>query len=85
MLIKLDQYDTNEIIKSEGFIGKCKRIEIGEDTYIEVDELLSIIEELNYELEETEDRFREYVQDVDDNYRQISHAEQYGISNRDFI
>ena len=85
MLYKLDDYDIREIKHSENIIGKCKLITIGDDTYIEPSELLGIIENLNYEVERVSDKFIEFEQNVHDNYKQISQAEQYGISDRDFI
>ena len=85
MLIKLDKYDLGEIQKAEKEIGKCKTIKFGDDTYIEVDELLAIIENLNYELEHIQDEFSEFVKNVDDNFKPINKAEQYDISDRDFV
>lgn len=85
MLYKLDDYDLREIKHSQEIIGKCKVITIGDDNYIEIEELLGIIENLNYEIERVTDKFIEFENDVRDNYKQISQAEQYGISDKDFI
>ena len=85
MLYKLDDYDLREIKHSEEIIGRCKVITIGDDNYIEIEELLGIIENLNYEIERVTDKFIEFENDVRDNYKQISQAEQYGISDKDFI
>lgn len=85
MLIKLTEYDLKEIKRMEEVIGKCKVIPVGDDKYIEADELLGMIEDLNYEYNNLQDKFLEFEADVQDNYKRVSQAEQYGISNRDFM
>lgn len=85
MLYLLDDYWVRELDKADKIIGKTKREIIGDKQYIEVEELLGIIENLDYEVERLEDELRDLRQDVEDNYERRSLAEDYCISDRDFI
>ena len=87
MLIKLEDYDLKEIKSMEKKIGKCKTIPVGDDTYIDVDELMGMIEDLNYEYDHLEDEKEDLERDLEDNYvpRYKDKYEEYGISPRDFI
>lgn len=93
MLTLLDDYDVREITKSARLINGNDKIEakdikdfivIGDHTYIKVEELLGWIENLNYELEHTQEMLEDMTNDVESNYRHISHWEQSGMSERDF-
>ena len=53
--------------------------------YIEQDDLLDMIEDLCYLIDKYKEELEELKNDVEDNYRRISPAEQYEISDRDFI
>lgn len=53
--------------------------------YIETDNLISIIEDLIYEIDRLEEKIEDIKQDIRDNYRPIPYAEQVGISDRDFL
>lgn len=83
MKYKLDERDIR-VIKA---IDKkfCWNTKIDEDGYVEVETLVSLIYDLKDEYDNIEDEFVEFDQNVQDNYRPIPLAEQYGISDRDFI
>jgi hypothetical protein len=49
------------------------------------DEIIEVIEELESNLYEANERLTELERDIEDNYKPISYEEQAGISNRDFI
>lgn len=49
------------------------------------DEIIEVIEKLESELHEKEEKLEELERDLQDNWKPISHAEQIGISNKDFI
>lgn len=51
----------------------------------EWDEILGIIEEMESEIYQAAGAFEALIQDLEDNYKPISHAEQAGYSERDFI
>ena len=87
MLIKLDEYDLKEIKSMEKKIGKCKVLQFGEDSYIEVEEIMGMIEDLNYEYERLEDEKEDLERDLEDNYvpRYKDKYEEYGVSPRDFF
>ena len=59
--------------------------DIDDEDYIEVEDLLRLIEELNYKVEKVKEELEDLQQDLEDNYKPISKAEQYGISDRDFF
>ena len=52
---------------------------------ISIDDMLNVIEDLNSEVENWEMKYNELERDIEDNYRPISKAEQYEVSDRDFI
>lgn len=93
MLIELDEYDIKEILKSANLIN-CKKYEpkqikdfktFGDHTYIDVEDLLGWIENLNYALEDAQEKLEDMTNDLDSNYKPISQWEQSGMSYRDFI
>ena len=85
MLFRLEDYWLRELDKTDKIIGKTKREVIDDTQYIEVEELLGIIENLNYEVERLEDEISELRQDIEDNYIQRKLEDDYSISERDFI
>lgn len=85
MLFRLEDYWLRELDKTDKIIGKTKREVIDDTQYIEVEELLGIIENLNYEVERLEDEISELRQDIEDNYIQRKLEDDYSISDRDFI
>lgn len=65
MLYKLDDYWKEEILKASALINHRNKkedcddfVHIGNDIYIEVDNLLSWIENLDYEIEHLKDEIR---------------------------
>lgn len=52
---------------------------------MEEDDIISVIEDLIGKYQILKKEFEDYKQDVEDNYRPISVAEQVGISDRDFF
>lgn len=55
------------------------------DGYIDADNIISMIEDLIYEIGCLKEKIEDREQDIKDNYRRIPTAEQVGISNKDFI
>ena len=51
---------------------------------VSVDELLGTIEDLGDEIEHWKEKYEDLEQNLQDNYKPISHWEQYGISEGDF-
>ena len=51
---------------------------------ISIDDLINAIENLDGEVEEWQNKYEELQNDLQDNYRPISQAEQYDVSDRDF-
>lgn len=51
---------------------------------ISIDDLISCIEDLDSEVEDWKIKYEELQNDLEDNYRPISQAEQYEVSDRDF-
>lgn len=49
------------------------------------EEIIEVIEELESNLYEANEKLNELERDLRDNYKPISFAEQVGISDRDFI
>ena len=52
---------------------------------VSIDELLSKIEDLVFELEAVKEEYRDFKKDVEDNYKYMPIDEQVGVSDRDFI
>lgn len=55
------------------------------DGYIEPNNVISMIDDLVHEISRLNEKIKDREQDIKDNYRRISVAEQVGISDRDFI
>lgn len=51
---------------------------------VSIEELLGVIEDLGDELEHWKEKYEDLEQDLQDNYKPISHFEEYGISESDF-
>ena len=56
-----------------------------EGDFIPVDSLMSAIEDLLLEVEHQQECYEDLERDLEDNYRPISQAEQYEVSDSDFI
>lgn len=94
MLYKLDDYWKDEILKAAAVLNDRKKqddssdfVHIGNDTYIDVENLLSWIENLDYELEHVRGQLKELEGQIEDNYvpRYKDKYEEYGVSPRDFL
>lgn len=53
--------------------------------FLPSESITSIFEDLISEIDRLEEKYSDLEKDVEDNYKPISVAEQYGISDRDFI
>ena len=56
-----------------------------EGRFIPIENLMAAIEDLLIELDKAEEKYNDLEEQLRENYRPISVAEQYGISERDFI
>lgn len=62
---------------------KYKSLFEDQDT-ITIEEIFSVIDELNSEIDRLKEQQENLEQDVRDNYKPISYAEQIGYNERDF-
>lgn len=93
MLYKLDDYWIDELKKASKLINPARKkeddpfdvITIDGDKYIEVEELLNYIENLDYELDHVKDELRDTIQDMEDNCIRRTAWEDSGMSYHDFI
>ena len=93
MLYKLDDYWMDELKKATKLLnpGRDKKLDpfdiktIDGDKYIEVEDLLGYIENLDYELDHVKDELRDTIQDMEDNCIRRSAWEDSGMSYHDFI
>lgn len=72
----------------EDVLVKIKDTTLGrylEKDLISINELLDALDQLIWEKEELRLEFEEFKQEVEDNYRPVSYAEQAGYNVRDFI
>jgi hypothetical protein len=56
-----------------------------EGDFIPVESLMSAIEDLLLEIEHQQECYEDLERDLEDNYRPIPQAEQYDVSDSDFI
>lgn len=56
-----------------------------EGDFIPSDSIEPMLEDLLIEIDRLEEKIEDMKRDIEDNYRPIPVAEQYGISDRDFI
>lgn len=93
MLYKLDEYWIDEIKKAAKLLNpmRDKNQEpsdiktIDGEKYIDPEDLLGYIENLDYELDHVRDELQETIQDREDNYEQRTAWEDSGMSYHDFI
>jgi len=55
------------------------------DGYIDGDNVISMIEDLIYEISCLNEKIEDMKRDIEDNYRRIPMSEQLGINDKDFI
>lgn len=90
-LYRLDDYCKNIILDSLKYINGKKPedsrdfIHIGDDTYIDVEDLIGYIENLNYEIEHVQEELEDVKQDMEDNCVRRTAWEDSGMSWHDFI
>lgn len=84
MLIEVDEATERAINETQQYIGRTKYIELNDKKFVSTNDLISIIEDLNAELSRQIEKFEEFDKDVQENYRQISQAEQYSIREEDY-
>ena len=65
-------------------VAQIKRLFGNKDT-ITLEELFDKLCDVDDELEHLKEEFEDFKRDVEDNYRPITLAEQYDISDKDFI
>ena len=51
---------------------------------ISIEDVIGALEDLDSEYKMLEEKYEDFKRDVEDNYRQLSVAEQVGIDDRDF-
>lgn len=76
------EIDKKTLDKCEKITGYKYRLDNG---YVDINDIEDMLSELISAVEELEIEKREIIADREDNYKPISKAEQYGISDRDFI
>jgi hypothetical protein len=72
----------------EDVLVKIKDTTLGrylEKDLISINELLDALDQAIWEKDELKAEFEEFKQEVEDNYRPVSYAEQVGYNVRDFI
>ena len=55
------------------------------DDLISVESMMAAIEDLLIEIDRLEQKYNDFEQEVEDNYKPYTKEEMYGVSNRDFI
>lgn len=96
MLYELKDIDKRIIIDSARLLSGTKKTtekdirefkQIGDHTYIDVEDLLAFIENLNYEMERLEDMVIDLTNDIENNYERKcdDDYEYYGVSRSDFM
>ena len=79
MYIKLDENLYNKIKK----ITMTDYDALGD--FIPSESIEPMLEDLIYEIEHLEEKYEDLERDLEDNYRAITPAEMYDISDKDFI
>ncbi len=80
MLIKVDKWLNSVLEDTDSLLyNKTKFINIGEDKYIDFDEIVGVIENLNDELIRVNEKIEKYDRDIQENYIPRRYrAEEYG-------
>ena len=82
MYYKLNEKEKEIIQKASDYTFTDYELE---GNFISVDSLISAIEDLLLEVEHQQECYEDLERDLEDNYQPISQAEQYEVSDRDFI
>lgn len=92
-LYKLDDYWVKTLLESAKHTSLVHKkptdlqdfIHIGDDIYIDVEDLLGWIENLNYEIDHAQEELEDVKQDMEDNCVRRTAWEDSGMSWHDFI
>lgn len=66
-------------------ISPCIKKYFGNDDLISVNELLCVLEELDFDIEKLKEEIEDIKKDIEDNYEPIPVHKQYEIYDSDFI
>lgn len=70
-------------------IKEVEKITLGDyellGNFIPVESMMNIIEDLLVELGKSEEKYKDFEQQVEDNYKPISYEEQVGFTEKDFF
>lgn len=76
MKIELDNYSTEVLERVEDIMGT----DYGRNgNYIQLEKLIAVIEDLEYEVHRLEEKIKDRERDIEDNYEQIPVSRQYGV------
>ena len=76
MKIELDNYSTEVLERVEDIMGT----DYGRNgNYIQLEKLIAVIEDLEYEVHRLEEKIEDRERDIEDNYEQIPVSRQYGV------
>ena len=80
MLIKVDKWLDSVLKDTDDLLcNNTKFIQLGEDKYIEIDELIGAIENLNDELARTNEKIQQMDQEIQNDYiRRKYTSKEYG-------
>lgn len=92
-LYRLEDYWVKTLLRSAKLLGVGGKnptdlrdfVHIGDDIYIDVEEILGWVENLNYELEHQIDEYRDLENDLESNYKPIPPSDMYEVYDHDFI
>lgn len=86
MKYKLEEMWLKLIKEASDTVGTDYTTDIDADDYIEVDDLLGLIEELNYAVKHVQEEYDDFKNEVEEDYvpRYKDEYELYGVSRNDF-
>lgn len=86
MILDKKQYDMVSDLTYTDYNPKTILNSNGEEiVYLEPNDISSMLDDLIYELDKRQEKIEDLEQDIQDNYKHISKAEQYDINDCDFI
>lgn len=87
MKYKLDDGWIKLIKSASNTVGTAYDTDIDGEDYIEVEDLLRLIEELNYEVQHVQEELDDFKNEVEEYYepKKIDPYEFYGVSRKDFF
>ena len=81
MKIELDNYSKEVLERVEDIMGT----DYGRNgNYIQLEKLIAVIEDLEYEVHRLEEKIEDREKDIEDNYEPVSPYKMYGINESDF-